>query len=178
MPKVIEKVREQLLQEVRKQITERGYSQTTIRSVASACNLGVGTVYNYFQSKDMLIATVVVEDWHACMQNFLGSKACTNTTNTKETLKLIYDMLQAFEDEHKVLFTDPEAVKKFSTGFNERHTILRNQIAQFLLPTCQESCKEEQDPQFLSQFVSEALLTWFVAKVPFENLYEILKKLI
>lgn len=182
MPKVIEKVREQLLEEVRRQITERGYSQTTIRSVASACNLGVGTVYNYFQSKDMLIATVVVEDWKLCMQRFMKEQPDGKTTSAKETLNLIYTMLQTFEEEHKTLFTDPEAVKKFSSGFNERHAILRNQIAQFILPTClescQEGCKENQDPQFLSQFIAEALLTWFVAKVPFENLYAILKKLI
>ena len=46
MPKIIENVREQLLTEAKRQIAENGYSATTIRSVAGACGLGIGTVYN------------------------------------------------------------------------------------------------------------------------------------
>ncbi len=178
MPKVIEKVREQLLEEVKKQITERGYSQTTIRSVAAACNVGVGTVYNYFPSKDMLIATVMAEDWNLCTEQF---KTTAKTTNHKETLELIYKMLQTFSEEHKTLFSDPEAVKKFSSIFTERHSILRNQIAQFILPICQEiqnKANDTQDPQFLSQFISESILAWFMEGVSFETIYEIIKKLL
>lgn len=182
MPKIIEKVREQLIQEVKKQILERGYAKTTIRSVAHACNLGVGTVYNYFPSKDMLIASVVAEDWNLCLEHI---KNKTDSTNAEKTLKLIYETLQNFADEHKALFSDPEAVKKFNSIFTERHWILRNQIAQFILPMCQnnettnnDSQNKVQDPQFLSQFIAEALLTWFMADVPFENLYEIIKKII
>ena len=51
MPKIIENVREQLLGEAKRQIAKKGYGKTTIRSVASACGFGVGTVYNYFKSK-------------------------------------------------------------------------------------------------------------------------------
>ena len=63
MPKIIENVRELLLDTAKKQIEERGYANTTIRSVAGECGLAVGTVYNYFKSKDMLIATFLLEDW-------------------------------------------------------------------------------------------------------------------
>ena len=69
MPKIIENVREQLLAEAKKQVFEHGYADTTIRSVAGACGLGVGTVYNYFSSKEMLIATFVYEDWKAYLSN-------------------------------------------------------------------------------------------------------------
>ena len=67
VPKIIENVREQLLEEAKRQIRENGYSKTTIRSVAGACRLGVGTVYNYFESKDMLIASFMLEDWMECL---------------------------------------------------------------------------------------------------------------
>ena len=63
MPKIIENLREQLLSEAKKQVKERGYAATTVRSVAGACGVGVGTVYNYFKSKEMLIATFVYDDW-------------------------------------------------------------------------------------------------------------------
>ena len=59
MPKILESVREQLLETARAQIERNGYANTTIRSVAAECGIAVGTVYNYFPSKDMLIATYV-----------------------------------------------------------------------------------------------------------------------
>ena len=67
MPKILENIREILLQEAKRQVFENGYSSLTIRSVASACGIGVGTVYNYFESKDALVAGFMLEDWGTCM---------------------------------------------------------------------------------------------------------------
>ncbi len=174
MPKSIENAREQLLEEVRKQLTEQGYTQTTIRSVAKACNIGVGTVYNYFQSKNMLIATVVAQDWSLSIERFKSSKV----EGKKETLRQIYNMLITFEEDHKALFTDPEAVKAFSMGYLEKHGLLRDQIAEFVLPLLLDNSNNSDNSQFLSQFIAESLLTWTMKEVPFEKIYEILKKII
>ena len=67
MPKIIENLREKLLEEAKCQVMEQGYAAMTIRSVASACGVGVGTVYNYFSSKDMLVASFLLEDWLECL---------------------------------------------------------------------------------------------------------------
>jgi AcrR family transcriptional regulator len=53
VPKIIENIREQLLNETRAQVERQGYGRTTIRSVANACGIAVSTVYNYFPSKDI-----------------------------------------------------------------------------------------------------------------------------
>ena len=55
MPKIIENLREKLVLEARHQVEELGYGALTIRSVAAACGVGVGTVYNYFPSKEAFI---------------------------------------------------------------------------------------------------------------------------
>ena len=52
MPKIIENLDQRLKEEARRQIRESGYSAMTIRSVAAACGVGVGTVYNYYPSKE------------------------------------------------------------------------------------------------------------------------------
>lgn len=170
MPKVIEKVREQLLEEVRREIESRGYSKTTIRSVAEGCSISVGTVYNYFSSKDELVASAVAEDWEKKREKLSSSLPSAK----EETLRLVYEALSSFEDEHRALFTDEEAVKKFASVFTEWHSVLRRQTASFLLPVCTES----RDPEFLSLFLAEALLTWVTEGVPFEKLYSVMKNLI
>ena len=97
MPKIITNVREQLLTEAKRQIVENGYASTTIRSVASACNLGVGTVYNYFKSKDMLIASFMVDDWQEC----LAKMKQESTENAEQLLRCIYSSLLKFTEDRK-----------------------------------------------------------------------------
>ena len=63
MPKKLENVRELLIEEGIRLLKEEGYSKFTVRSVAKACGLGLGTVDNYFPSKDALIATYLWGDW-------------------------------------------------------------------------------------------------------------------
>ena len=103
MPKIIDNVREQLLAVAKRQVTERGYAKTTIRSVAGECGLAVGTVYNYFKSKDRLIATFMAEDWKACLVH-----AKNQTSNNPEIiLKSIYDALIDFISKYQPLFCPP-----------------------------------------------------------------------
>ena len=67
MPKRIENLEHRLIEEAKKQIEKAGYGAMTIRSVAKACGVGVGTVYNDFSSKEALIATHLLEDWKQCV---------------------------------------------------------------------------------------------------------------
>ena len=166
MPKVIGKVREQLLDEVRRQIRDSGYASTTIRSVAEGCSISVGTVYNYFRSKDVLVATAVAEDWEKTTREIRS----VSPSSAHDMLSLLWNTLKSFEEEHRALFTDPEAEKKFSSVFAEWHSVLRGQIASFLSPFL--------DGDFLPLFVAEALLTWVTEGVEYEKFCSVTDKLI
>ncbi len=166
MPKIIENVREQLLAEAKKQISELGYADTTIRSVASACGVGVGTVYNYFKSKEMLIATAVYEDW----KKYLTDMKNLPDNDPRVLLKGIYDSLRSFAEENKRLFSDSDAAKLVSVGFSERHKILREQIAGFVFPICRTD--------FCAEFIAEALICWSLESTDFETVYPLLEKII
>ena len=168
MPKIIENVRELLLETAKEQIRLHGYRKTTIRSVASACGLGVGTVYNYFKSKDMLIATFMLEDWRKCLKEMKSH----SSTDGNVALKGIYLSLQSFMQKHQALFSDIDAAKVFATVFNERHKQLREQLAEILLQVCDKSKAENKG--FLAEFIAEALLTWTVEGKPFEELSSII----
>lgn len=172
MPKIISNVKEQLLHEAKKQIAEQGYGKTTIRSVASACNLGVGTVYNYFKSKDMLIATFMAEDWKACIAQAKNQ----SSHNPKEVLQSIHHALMDFISKYQPLFCDRDAAKVFATVFTERHKQLRDQLAELILPICEQS--SVSDKEFLADYIAESLLTWTVAGISFDKQYDIVCKII
>ena len=168
MPKLIENLRAQLLEEARRQTTERGYARTTIRSVAAACGIAVGTVYNYFPSKELLIASFVAEDW----QERLAAMKSLPPTDPERFLEGIYQELQTFVGKHQALFSDPDAARAASAGFLPRHLQLRKQLAELVAPLV------PSEDGFSAQFLAEALLGWSTAGAPFPRIWQELSKLI
>ena len=55
--------REAILAESRKLVMEKGIDSVNMRSVAAACNVAVGSIYNYFPSKADLISAAVEDVW-------------------------------------------------------------------------------------------------------------------
>ncbi len=170
MPKILESMREELLKTARKQIESRGYARTTIRSVAAECGIAVGTVYNYFPSKDMLIATFVSEDWHACIAPI--AEMAEDDAETR--LRRVYDTIRMFADSHRALFSDSDAKNAYYAAFSERHRQLRAQLAGLILPVFGDA----EDRTFLSEFIAESLLIWTTEGKPFEDMYHIIQRLI
>lgn len=170
MPKILESMREELKKTAKKQIESRGYAKTTIRSVAAECGIAVGTVYNYFPSKDMLIATFVSEDWRAC----IAPIASRRFHDAQTRLRAVYDAIRTFTDSYRVLFSDDDAKNAYYAAFSQRHGQLREQIAALILPVC----GDEPGRGFLSEFIAESLLVWTREEKPFEDIYPIIQKLI
>ncbi len=170
MPKIIENVREQLLCEAKRQVIEHGYASTTIRSVAAACGVGIGTVYNYFKSKEMLVATFVLEGWKKHLSNMRDLPK----DNPRELLFGIYSSLQSFAKENEKLFSDSDAIRLVSQGLSERHKILRSQIADFVIPLTRGGV----NPEFTAEFVAESLICWSMNGTDFDTLYRAIEKII
>ena len=171
MPKILENVREQLLNEAKAQIARAGYAKTTIRSVAQACGIGTGTVYNYFSSKEMLIASFMLEDWENCLARVKAASA----EDPEAYLQTLHEAILSFARDHTALFQDQEAGKTFAAVFPSRHARLRAQVAALVMPVVKNL---PEDPEFVAGFIAESLLTWTLAEVPFEKLYSQLRKLI
>lgn len=167
MPKIIENLEPRLLEEAKKQIEEHGYGAMTIRSVATACCVGVGTVYNYFESKDKLVATYMLKDWEQCI--FAIHDLSVNSDMLKPVLQGMYDQLCAYAMRHKSLFEDPTASSSFAGSFSRYHTLLRQQLAEPLQKFCFDG--------FHAEFIAEALLTWTMAKKSFDEIYGVIGKL-
>lgn len=173
MPKIIENIREKLLEEAKRQVMEQGYSAMTIRSVSKACGVGVGTVYNYFPSKDMLVAGFMLLDWQKALVCIRQS--CQDSNDPEVVLHSIYSEIVSFTEKYAVLFQDEGAGASFAASVRNRHSQLRDQIAEELACICRD--REKVSAAFLAEFVAESILTWTVAGRSFEEISSILLQL-
>lgn len=55
--------KEEILKASRELIRQEGWSAVSIRSVAAACGVSVGSIYNYFDSKAALVSAAVESVW-------------------------------------------------------------------------------------------------------------------
>ena len=55
--------KEEILKTSRELIQQQGWSSVSIRSVAAACGVSVGSIYNYFDSKAALMSETVGSVW-------------------------------------------------------------------------------------------------------------------
>ena len=167
MPKIIENPEAKLIEEARRQIEELGYGAVTIRSIAKACGIGVGTVYNYFPSKEALIAKHLLDDWK---QRAAAIQAVSTYSDSPRPVALcIYDQLISFARCHASIFQDETAAASFSGSFSRYHSMLRSQLAQPLRKFC--------GSDFAAEFIAEALLTWTMDGKPFDEIYGMIDSL-
>ena len=167
MPKIIRDLESRLIEEAKKQIEESGYSAMTIRSVAKACGVGVGTVYNYFPSKDALLATYMLSDWNRCITAI--NAVSTYSDDPKAVARCIYDQLLAYAKLHDPIFRDEAAAASFAGSFSHYHGLLRSQLA--------SPMRKFTDSDFAAEFVAEALLTWSMAGKSFDEIYGMIDKI-
>ena len=167
MPKIIVNLESRLIEEAKKQIEESGYGSMTIRSIAKSCGVGVGTVYNYFPSKEELLATYLLSDWKQCITAI--QSVSTYSDAPRPVILCIYDQLISFSARHRAIFRDESAAASFSGSFSRYHAMLRSQLSQPLQKFCPDA--------FTAEFIAEALLTWTMAGKPFDDIYGMIEKL-
>ncbi len=167
MPKIIRDLESKLIEEAKKQIEEQGYGAVTIRSVAKGCGVGVGTVYNYFASKDDLLANYMLSDWNRCIAAIEAVSKYSDAPGP--VVRCIFDQLVAYAQRHSAIFRDEAASASFAGSFSRYHVMLRSQLAEPLRKFC--------DSDFSAEFAAESLLTWSMAGKSFDEIYKILNKL-
>lgn len=167
MPKIIENLPERLVEEARRQIEESGYAAMTIRSVAKGCGVGVGTVYNYYASKEALVATFMLNDWNACVAYI---QSCADNAQSPEAvLRVMFEKLRLFMELYDPIFRDESAAVSYTGSTSKYHGILRDQLAEPIRRFCVDD--------FTALFIAESLLTWTVAGKSFDEIFAVVNKL-
>lgn len=127
MAKIIENLYLKI-QEVGKEILlEDGYNQMTLRLVASRCNIATGTIYNYFKSKDALVATIMFKDWQELLDK-TGPKV-ENSKKAIDGLELIFNMIKDYTAIYQKAWIDYGGSL---ISLKDRHSILIKQISDMI----------------------------------------------
>ena len=167
MPKVIENLREKILAEADRQMQEVGYSAMTIQSIAKACGVGVGTVYNYFSSKDEIVVSSVAEAWMECMETIQA--VAKYATSYEAVIHCIYDQISTFGTQRDYIVLDTMAGNSVDGAIYRYMWYISSQLAEPL----GKFCKNDSE----AQIIAEALLTWIRTGKSYEEVISNIVKL-
>jgi AcrR family transcriptional regulator len=94
MPKILTNVKDDICRVTRQMMADDGYENLNIRAVAGKCGIGMGTIYNYFHSKEEIVAEIVVSDWNVILRCM--DQANRSGREPMEKLESIFGLLQGF----------------------------------------------------------------------------------
>lgn len=146
MPKLIENLRGKILANAKTELLAKGYDSLTIRSVAKSCGIAVGTMYNYFPSKEMLAAEVMLTDWLAALSGM--QRACAGALRVSDALTALYEGVNGFSGVYSNVWAGYSFSNTEKTEFHDRHRLLVRQLAQCIRPVldrCQPDTEENYD---------------------------------
>lgn len=150
MSRPIENIKEKIMTEAQRQLKEGGYNATMIQSIARACGVGVGTVYNYFSSKDEIMIACMADDWKECLGVINTVSKYAKTYDI--VVHCIYDQVQTFVTEHAYVFHDEAAAASVDGVLYRQLWYLSQQVSVPLRKFCRTDAE--------AQIIAEALLTW------------------
>lgn len=130
MPKIIDGLKTSILGCAKRMLLEEGYQSFTLRAVARECSVAVGTIYNYFPSKLMLIASVMAEDWHAALCGIREGIACA--ADLEAGLFAVYDGIRRFCATYEPVWDQFDPGAGDVGASRGRRRLLRTQIAEQL----------------------------------------------
>lgn len=127
MPKIIEGVREKILETAKEMLFTEEYQKLSIRSIAKACGIATGTFYNYFENKEVLIANIMVQDWRIALGKM--EIAVANASCVLEGMDGIHKAITDFVHIYEGVWSQ-SASAGTSAWTLERHQFLSQQISQ------------------------------------------------
>src|SRR5574344_1224242 len=127
MPKVIENLQETLISKAKSILLTKGYDALTIRGVAKECGIAIGTVYNYFTSKDEMTAYVMLEDWQDMLNS--ANEKIKKSNSAEKALTLLYEGILKFNKTYHFIWKGYVMKESDTVVYKKRHQLLIEQIS-------------------------------------------------
>ena len=132
MPKFIKNAKETILREAKDLILTEGVSHFNMRAVAERSGIAAGTLYNYFPSKEHLIASVILEDWHAILSDVRDK--LKKVESAIAGCEIIFSAIQSFSNQHRPIWQFSLTRTEFSNLRPKYHKVLIDQLCDLILP--------------------------------------------
>ncbi len=174
MPKLIDHLRQDLLLCAADILQTEGYNALTLRRVAENCHIAVGTIYNYFPSKDDLAAQAMLADWRETVKTM--ERRCSEAQTVRQGLLAVYEGIEDFAQLYTHVWSEyaPRSGvleflrQKHSTTLAQLSTVVDGLLRRF---------DSDFDP-YLPTFVAQSLLSAVTREqVPFATLAPLLCRL-
>jgi len=140
MPKLYDDLRETIVQEAKSIIVSKGYSKLNMREVAKASGIAVGTIYNYFPTKDNLMSELMYRYW----MEFIAAVQQVQDDDCDLFLKLrkIYQLLESFLDIFKDTWLK---LNKSQTGMTKEHYKQKQEVVDLFVAAIEHAIKQHKE---------------------------------
>lgn len=176
MPKILEDIRGQLLAATRESLETGGYKALSMRGVAASCSIAVGTIYNYFQSKEEMVAYVMMQDWEKALAQM--DDAVEQETSFAEGLTGIYLAIKSFAKQYEKIWFQFSQGGGAGAVIARYHVMLRNQLVEKVQRLSEGCGLMNTEPLFplLAETVLVAALQHDMDEMPLRLLAERISK--
>lgn len=171
LPKILENVKENLINEGRKLLISGTYKDLNIRDIAKNCNISIGTFYNYFSTKDDLIHEILIADTNIMLDKMICLK--DSKEPLKEKMHIIYSLFEMFIDKYISTFYEFTVVKGYRKSHYDNFKPIFQVISEILtIEKTKGNLKSSLDTYKLATFiVSNFIYTSENKNMSFDELY-------
>lgn len=178
MPKVFDNLKETIIQESRKLLSNKGYKDLNIREIAKNSDIASGTFYNYFSSKDDLILEIVREDWRQ-ITDLIEDLKFTHEP-CKEKFRKIYLSLGSFVKNYISVFIEITMVNKYTYNrmpHHDKFQLMYGKLSELIdIEKTKGNINSTLQSYKLSQLIMSNLIYLNMNKnISFDELYDSLK---
>ena len=174
MPKIILNLRDRILENARTLLEREGYNGLAMRRVAASCNIALGTVYNYFPSKDMLAGAMIAQDWFKVLERM--DLDIRNTTDVHDGLCAVADGLEKFQAAHAEIWKQYGSTSGSGYSYPERHAVLVDALAKRISDVLKAGkCEDEKT---VCTLLAEAMISLSSHANHYSDHSEILERMI
>jgi AcrR family transcriptional regulator len=178
LPKVIENIRETILQTAKNILLSDGYDKLSLREVARQCNIAVGTIYNYFPSKLTLTAAIMLEDWTEQKEKM--QRDCAAAVNAESGIRSVFFTLREFAEVYRDVWymsIHSKEVRDAMLNGRSRWQMLIEQLSG-VIGGMLDRFGFSFDP-FLTHFIATSLLAYIMEPdFDYEQLNSIFKRIL
>lgn len=156
--------KEAILKTCRDMVAEKGLASVNMRSVAEACHVALGSLYNYFSSKEELILAAIGSVW----QDIFHTEPCWEGLSFPEYVRWIFERVQSGMRAYPNFFT-AHSISFASTSKQQARSTMEQYVSHIKAELSQALRADSnvrrdafssdfQEPEFI-EFVLTNLLT-------------------